>query len=143
MSLIPYEPFRHLESMRREWDRFFTGFPMSLDREFGVPRIDLYETENELVASCEIPGLEKKEDVQIDIEENLLTISGSVNRMHEVKEDQMHRKERLVGRFHRSIALPVRVQTEGAKATYKNGVLEIRMPKQQSSTKRSIDLEFH
>jgi HSP20 family protein len=147
MSLIPYEPFRHLESMRRDLDRFFptdfstlrTGF----GQHFGTPSIDIHETENEIVATCDIPGLEKKEDVNIEIDNNILSISGAVNRVNEVKKENMHRQERFVGRFQRSVTLPSRVSSEGVKASYKNGVLEIRMPKLQMDTRKRIDIEFH
>jgi len=94
MALIPYEPFRHLENMRRELDRFFTGdFPAfrGFGQNFRAPSVDVYETENEVVASCDIPGLEKKEDVNIDIDNNMLSISGIINRVNEVKEENMHR----------------------------------------------------
>jgi len=144
VALIPYEPFRHLENMRRELDRFFsTGFPTGFDYDFGVPRVDVYETENEIVASCDMPGLEKKEDVHLDIDKNILTISGSIKRENEIKEEQMHKKERFVGRFQRSIPLPAQVEPENVKATYRNGVLEIRMPKIRTETKKQIDIKFH
>jgi len=146
MSLIPYEPFRHLENMRRELDRFFTGdFPTfrEFGRNFGAPSIDVYETEKEIVASCDLPGLTKKEDVQITIDNNILSISGTINRTNEVKEEHIHRQERFFGRFQRSVSLPAPVASEGVKATYHNGVLEIRMPKVQSDTKKQIDIEFH
>jgi HSP20 family protein len=146
MSLIPYEPWRHLDNMRRELDRIFTGLPTGFnigDFQFGNPRVDVYETENEVVASCDIPGLEKKEDINIDIDNNVLTISGSVNRVNEIKEEKMHRKERFVGRFSRSVTLPARVSSEGVKASYKNGVLEVRIPKLKSDTKKRIDVDFH
>ncbi|BCJ87087.1 Hsp20/alpha crystallin family protein [Effusibacillus dendaii] len=147
MPLIPYEPFHHLENMRRELDRFFTtDFPTvrtGFGQTFGTPSIDIHETEHEVVATCDIPGLEKKEDVNIDIDNNILTVSGTINRMSEVKEEHMHRQERFVGRFQRSVTLPSRVASEGVKATYKNGVLEIHMPKLQADTKNRIDVEFH
>lgn len=147
MSLIPYEPFRHLDNIRREFDRFFTtGIPAirtGIGQNFGNPSIDVYETENEVVATCDIPGLEKKEDVNIEIDNNLLVISGAVNRVNEIKEEHLHRQERFFGRFQRSISLPSRVSSEGVKATYKNGVLEIRMPKLQSATRKRIDVDFH
>ncbi|MDA5109078.1 Hsp20/alpha crystallin family protein [Brevibacillus thermoruber] len=147
MSLIPYEPFRHLENVRRELDRFFTtGLPgifAGTEGFLSTPRIDVYETDTEVVATCDIPGLEKKEDVQIDIENNVLTITGSINKVNEVKEDRMHRQERFSGRFSRSVTLPARVSSEGVKATYKNGVLEVRIPKAHPDEKRRIDVEFH
>ncbi|MFC0212667.1 Hsp20/alpha crystallin family protein [Paenibacillus chartarius] len=146
MSLVPYEPFRHLENMRRELDRFFTAdfpaFKTGLGQPFGNLSIDVHETETEVVATCDIPGLEKKEDVDIDIHSNVLQISGSINRASEVKEENLHRRERFVGRFHRSIDLPATVSPEGVKATYRNGVLEIRMPKTKPD-RRKINVEFH
>ncbi|WP_333870421.1 Hsp20/alpha crystallin family protein [Desulforamulus putei] len=147
MSLIPYEPFRHLENIRREFDRFFSheipAIRNNIGLGFGNPRIDIYETENEVVAACDIPGLEKKEDVNIYIDNNLLTISGAINKVNEIKEEHMHRQERFFGRFQRSVSLPAHVAAEGVKATYKNGVLEIRMPKLQVDIRKRIDIEFH
>ncbi|MBW5448647.1 Hsp20 family protein [Cohnella sp. CFH 77786] len=146
MPLVPYEPFRHLDNWRREWDRFFTNdFPFVHFGGQGTGRvsIDLYETENEVVASCEIPGLEKKEDVSIDVDRDSLSISGTLNRVNEVKDERMHRQERYFGRFRRSVALPSPVSSEGVSATYKNGVLEVRMPKLKGDSKKKIDVEFH
>lgn len=145
MPLVPYEPFRHLDNMRRELDRFFTNdFSFfKTGPNFGNLSADVYETENEVVAVCDIPGLEKKEDVNIDIDHNVLSISGTVNRVNEVKEENMHRQERFVGHFQRSIALPSNVSSEGVKATYKNGVLEVRMQKLHGDAKKRIDVQFH
>jgi len=146
MPLIPFEPFRHLDQWRRDIDKFFgEGAPwgFGFNQEFGIPRVDVCETENEVVASCEIPGLEKKEDVHLHVDDQMLTIHGSVNRMTEVKDEQMHRRERFAGRFQRSIALPARVQSEGTTATYKNGILEVRMPKAKGESSRRIDIQFH
>jgi HSP20 family protein len=146
MSLIPYEPFRHLEDFRRELERFFSpdfsNFRSSFSHNFGNPSVDIYETDNEVVATCDIPGLEKKEDVSIDIESNILSISGAINRINEIKEERMHRQERYTGRFQRSVSLPSRVSSEGVTATYKNGVLDIRMPKMQGDSKKRIDVQF-
>ncbi len=147
MPLIPYEPFRHLDNIRREFDRFFTtdmpAIRTNFGQNFGNPSVDIYETENEVIAMCDIPGLGKKGDVNIEIDNNLLIISGAINRVNEIKEEHMHRQERFFGRFQRSINLPSRVSSEGVKATYKNGVLEVHMPKLQSDTRKRIDVEFH
>ena len=133
MALIPYEPFRHLDQMRRDLDRWF----------FGNIDIDVYETDREVVAVCNVPGLEKKEDVVIEVNDNVLSISGTVNKIHEIKENRMYRQERFAGRFQRSVGLPAHVSAEGVKASYKNGVLEIRMPKTQGTHRKRIDVEFH
>ena len=146
MALIPYEPFRQLENMRRDLDRFFTpdfSFRTDIGQKLGIPSIDVYETENEVVASCDIPGLEKKEDVNIDIDTNVLSISGTINKVNETREENIHRQERFSGRFQRSVTIPSRVSSEGVKAAYRNGVLEIRMPKLKTDTKKRIDVDFH
>jgi HSP20 family protein len=145
MALLPYDSFRQLSNMRREFDRIFSDFPISFENEqvLGSIRVDVHETANEVVATCDIPGLEKKEDVDIDIENNRLSISGSINRTNEIKEENMFRKERFAGRFSRMITLPSPVSHEGVKATYKNGVLEIKMPKVVKDTKKKVDVDFH
>ncbi|MFZ5592197.1 MAG: Hsp20/alpha crystallin family protein [Bacillota bacterium] len=146
MALIPYEPFRPLETLRRGMDRFWQDFPFApfgLERDFTGPRVDVYETDQEVIASCEIPGLEKKEDVHINIDNGVLTISGVIQRGQEVREEQMHRRERFVGRFQRSFSLPAPVDEEKTTASYRNGILEIRMPKAKGAARRSIDVQFH
>lgn len=147
MSLIPYEPFRQLENVKREFDRFFSsdlpGFITGHGNHFGSLNIDVYDTDTEVIAKCDIPGLEKKEDVTIDIQNNMLTISGVLHRSSDINEEHMHRRERFSGRFQRSISLPHQVSSEGITATYKNGVLDIRMPKMQEDIKKRIDVQFH
>lgn len=146
MSMLPYQPFRQLETMKREMDRFFSDFPMYGDQDgqrLGSVRIDVHETENEVIATCDIPGLEKKEDVHLEVENNRLTIKGTIHRTNEVKEENMHKRERYTGSFHRIVGLPSPVKEQGIKATYKNGVLEVRMPKVDDQTNRRIDVDFH
>lgn len=142
MALIPYEPFRYLENWKREMDRLFNEWPSAVQNMSG-PRVDVHETENEVIASFEIPGLEKKDDIHIEVRDDLLSVSGQINRSGEVKEEQMYRKERFIGRFQRSVALPSRVLAEGTKASYRNGILEVRMPKAQADQRKRIDIDFH
>lgn len=147
MSLIPYDPFRYLETMRRNFNRFFSNeFPSlfaHMDEHMGMPRIDMHETESEYIVSCDIPGLERKEDVHIDVHNHVLTISGTIQRNQHIKEEQMHRRERFFGRFQRSITLPSDAAADNIKATYKNGVLDIHIPKMMSDQKKHVDIEFH
>ncbi|WP_374718147.1 Hsp20/alpha crystallin family protein [Neobacillus sp.] len=145
MALTPYDPFRQLANVRRDFDRFFSNFPFDFAHEnhLGNIRVDVHQTDHEVIATCDIPGIEKKEDINIDIENNMLTISGTMNKTNEVKEENMYRKERYTGSFHRTVSLPSPVSSEGVKATYKNGVLEVRMPKLTQNTKNIIDVQFH
>src|SRR5690606_41630932 len=122
MALIPYDPFRQLTNIRRDFDRLFNDFPFHLDNErnqLGNIRVDVHETEQEVVATCDIPGLQSKEDVNIDIENNVLRISGSNNRTNEIKEVNMQMRERYTGSFHRSIILRTTVSEDGITAYYK------------------------
>ncbi|NWL86784.1 MULTISPECIES: Hsp20/alpha crystallin family protein [unclassified Paenibacillus] len=146
MPLVPYEPFRHLDNIRREMDQFFThDFPSmkGMPQHFGQMNVDVYENDDEVIAACDIPGLEQKEDVTIEVDRNVLSISGSVNKTNEVKEEHMHRRERYSGRFHRLVTLPANVTPEHVKATYKNGVLEVRMRKIDGDHRKKVDVEFH
>ncbi|RAK23515.1 HSP20 family protein [Anoxybacillus vitaminiphilus] len=145
MGLIPYDPFQQLQNFRRELDRLFFDFSSTLkgvDTAIAMPRIDIHETDTEVIATCDLPGLEKKEDVNIEIENNTLSLSGTIQRTSEKKEERVHLQERMTGHFRRTITLPSKVSTEGVKATYKNGVLEIRMPKLSNETKKKIDIDF-
>ncbi len=139
MSLIPREPFRYIEGARREMERLFGS---SLFRE--EPRIDIYEKDEAVIASCEIPGLKSKEDIRIEIGENMLSLGGTIKREHEVREENVHRQERYWGGFRRSVALPAPVIAGESKASYRNGVLEITMPKAQPQPgRRNIEIDFH
>jgi HSP20 family protein len=144
MTSNPYEPFRHFDQWKSGLDKIFNDAKSGFGyfSEFNMTRIDVFENEKEVVAHCEIPGLEKKEDVHIHIDDNLLTIHGIIKRSSDIGEDQMHRKERFSGRFQRSITLPSLVNAEGTTATYRNGVLEIRMPKTTKDSHNPIDIQF-
>lgn len=146
MPLVPFEPIRNFDHFKKELDRFFNEGIQSafgFNQEFGSPRADVYETDNEVVVHCEIAGLESQDHVDINVENNMLTIQGHIQKTNEYNEEQTHRKERYTGRFHRSIGLPAQVLAEGAKASYKNGILEVRMPKAKNEQKKRIDIQFH
>jgi HSP20 family protein len=107
----------------------------------GFP-LDLHETEHEIVATCSLPGIENKEDIRIEVNNNTLTVSGIVQKTNEINEDQLHRQERYYGRFQRSVPLPASVSGDGVHAKYRNGVLEIHMPKQKDEPKTRINVDF-
>ncbi|WP_286885657.1 Hsp20/alpha crystallin family protein [Aneurinibacillus sp. UBA3580] len=144
MALIPYEPFRQLDNVIREFDRFFTAGWTAFDKQnFGISCVNVYETENEVVAVFDTPGLKKKEDVEIDVNNNVLSVSGSLDMFNEIKGKQMYRQERFIGRFQRSVLLPSPVSAEEIRASYKNGMLEVHMPKIKNNANKKDDIEFH
>lgn len=77
------------------------------------------------------------------MDNNTLQISGTIHQSKEMKEENIHRKERFTGRFHRSVTLPGSVSHEGVSASYKNGVLEVKIPKLVERNKKKIDVQFH
>ncbi|MHB1629434.1 MAG: Hsp20/alpha crystallin family protein [Bacilli bacterium] len=142
MALVPYDPFGVLNR---------DSFPMLSrfvdDDWFGVaaPRIraDVRDTPTEVIVSADIPGLDKQEDVNIVVQDNRLYLSGRIERSYEEKGENVHRTERHFGQFARTISLPATVDESGAAASYRNGVLEIRIPKSQKAIGRRIDVAFH
>lgn len=148
MSYLPDDAFKRLANVRKDFDRMFAAFPFDMSffdnmlGNLGNMKVDVHETDTEVVATCDIPGLEKKEDIQIDVAHNVLSISGFMNKATEVTGENMFRQERYAGNFHRSISLPSPVSRNGVKATYRNGVLEVRMPKTTQIIDDKIDVEF-
>lgn len=105
--------------------------------------MDIYETMDEVVVSCEIPGLQKKDDVEIQVSGNHLLIHGVIQRASTGSQDnRYHRTERYYGQFQREVILPDKVVEESARASYKNGVLEILIKKAQPHHGKKIDIEF-
>ncbi|MEW9669113.1 Hsp20/alpha crystallin family protein [Ammoniphilus sp. 3BR4] len=108
------------------------------------PLVDLYETIEEVVVSCEVPGLQRKDDVHIHVTGRHLTINGIIQRASEDAQDnRYHRTERYFGNFYRMVDLPHKVVEESAKASYRNGVLEIRMRKAGADQGKKIEVDFH
>ena len=148
MSLLPNDPFKHLANVKKDFDRMFSAFPFDMSffdnmiGNFGDMKVDVHETTTEVIVTCDIPGLEKKEDIQINVTHNMVSISGFMNKATEVNGENMFRQERYAGSFHRAISLPSPVSQNGVKATYRNGVLEVRMPKTTKIIEHKIDVEF-
>ena len=149
MSFLPDDSFKQLSNVRKEFDRMFSAFPFDLNffdnmlGNFGGMTIDVHETATEVIATCGIPGLEKDDDIQINVDQNMLSIRGSINTSTEIKEGNMFRQERYAGGFQRSIFLPSPVSKDGVKATYRNGVLEVRMQKVAQDNVQNIDIDFY
>lgn len=146
MNIIPFGTMRDIDNLRREINRVygapFSFFEDDISPRITVPFIDIYETETAMVITCDLPGLQSKEDVNISVENNVVTISGTIDHEQGVKENNYLKKERFRGQFRRSISLPINVSGEDVKAVYKNGVLIISCLKVSAGTKRSIDIDF-
>jgi HSP20 family protein len=143
-KLTLWEPFRELVTMRDDMDRLFDTFfgrqPQAMD-EFWRPAIDIEENNGNLMVRAEIPGM-NKDDIKVSVKEDLLKISGERKHENETKEKTFHRIERSYGKFERIIRLPSEVDADKVKASYKDGVLNVTLPKPESMKPKRIDVEI-
>ena len=151
-GLIPWRAFGDTSRWEREMEHMFGNFlggkpPTLYERlrpegSFGVgaPAVDLYEEKDEIVVKAELPGM-TKDDIQINITDKLLTLRGERKQEEETKETNYYRSERVYGAFSRTLPLPVEIKPEKAHATFKNGVLEIRLPKSEEAKKKAINVK--
>jgi HSP20 family protein len=136
MALIRWEPVRELNTIQSEMNRLFNTFfdspTASGNGGFGtrrwLPPMDLVEVDNEYVLRADLPGL-SEEDVNIEVQDSVLTVSGERKFEHEDRKEGFYRVERASGSFSRSLTLPQGIETDAIKANFDKGVLEIRIPK--------------
>ncbi|MDW8066104.1 MAG: Hsp20/alpha crystallin family protein [Aquificaceae bacterium] len=139
-GLMLWSPFAEIERIRREFDRLFEELmpKEEIERVF-APAVDVYETDKEVVIKAELPGV-KKENVEVSIRDNSLHIRGEKKEEKEEKTETYHRVERVYGKFERVIPLPVDVKVEEAKAEFKDGILEVRIPKAEGAKEKKIEI---
>ncbi len=141
-----WEELRRLEDrMNQLFRELWSSFPRTEERFPGFagvrsPFCDVQETDKEIIITAELPGVDK-EDIKINATEHEVEIEAEVKREEEEKKEGYFRSERQYSKFYRCLALPAEVDPSKAKATYKNGVLELRLPKVKTETKTSIKVE--
>ena len=147
MSMVRFDPFNELATMQDRINRIFgDAYTRRFDdggltqRGEWLPVVDIFENANqEIVLKAELPGL-AREDIDVRVENNTLTLRGERKRESEVKQEQYHRVERSYGAFTRSFSLPSRIDTEKVKAEFKDGVLSITLPVKAEAKPRHIDV---
>ena len=147
MALVRWEPVRELSSLQNEMNRLFTTFfdtPTSGNGDAPVrrwiPAMDLVETDEHFVLKADLPGLGEG-DVSIEVEDNVLTVSGERKAEHEDKREGYVRVERSHGAFRRSLTLPEGIDPEAVTASFDNGVLEVRIPKPEERKPRRVAIQ--
>jgi HSP20 family protein len=148
MALIRWEPARELGTIQSEMNRLFNSFFDTPTSAAGngalrrwVPATDLVETEGEFVLRADLPGLSES-DVNIELEDSVLTISGERKAEHEENGEGYYRVERSYGSFRRSLTLPDGVDPEAVKATFERGVLEVHVPKPEQRKPRKVAISL-
>src|SRR5919109_5575877 len=144
MALARWSPYRDMMSVRDEMNRLFNEFFGRGGSEEGTwasgawsPPVDIFETDEALVMKAELPGF-SKDDIGIELKENTLVIKGERKREDDMKEGNYHRVERAYGAFQRSFLLPTTVDQERVQASYKDGILELRLPKVPAAQPKRI-----
>jgi HSP20 family protein len=146
MALIRWEPVRELSSIQNEMNRLFNTFFETPTQGNGgggqalrrwIPAMDLVESGDEFVLRADLPGLSES-DVNIELEDNVLTISGERKSESEDRKEGYYRVERAYGSFSRSLTLPEGVDAETVKASFDKGVLEVRIPKPEQRKPRKV-----
>ena len=147
MAIVRWDPFRDIISLRERMDKLFED---SLSRfrtpdeetmpTFWSPAVDIYETDEHIVLKAELPGVDRKE-VSVEVKDNTLLLKGERKREKELKEENFHRIERSYGTFMRSFSLPVTVKQDEVKARFKDGILEVTLPKAEVAKPKQVKVE--
>ena len=143
-----------LARSEREMDRMFDDFfgrrlrpwwpsiwSRGGDREFITPTVDVYEEKDDIVVKAELPGLDKNH-IEVNISDSELTLKGEKKKEEKIDEENYYRCERSYGAFLRSVELPTSVQADKVKASFKNGILEIRLPKTEEAKTKEIKVKI-
>ena len=143
-ELATWTPFNRLSSLRNEIDRLFDLSMPTLTRDFGLfsgwaPSLDLYQDKDHVFVKVELPGM-KKEEINISLHDGILTISGERKREEKTGEGESFRSETYYGKFHRSVTLPTLVDSTKVKASYKEGILTVTLPKAEEAKPKQIEV---
>jgi HSP20 family protein len=143
--LSPGSPFRELEDLSRRMEDFIRPLLPSLKREpveekMWSPAIEMYEEKDKFIIKAELPGM-KKEDIDVSLADNTLTLKGERKAEKETKESNYYCCERYYGSFYRQVTLPSNADLKKIEAAYKDGVLEIKLPKTEETKEQKIDIK--
>lgn len=148
-GLRVFDPWKDFGSLQERINRMFddtirTLYPTDgeeLEKGTWAPAVDIYETNDSFVVSADLPGL-NKDEIQIDLKDNTLTLKGEKKFEEKVSKDNYIRVERAYGSYVRSFTLPQNVDPEKIKAKYKEGVLEVTIPKKEDARPKQIKVEL-
>ena len=143
MAIVRWDPTREVDSLQSEvnrlFDTFFGGRSANGALRRWVPPMDLVETDDHLVLRADLPGLDS-DDVNIEVKDSVLTVSGERKTEHEERADGFYRVERASGGFSRSMSLPQDVDAERIDASFDKGVLEVRIPKPEERKPHRVEI---
>jgi HSP20 family protein len=137
-TLVRWDPFREVAALHNELSRFMNSVEGNgRDTQSWVPALDVWETEDALVYSFDLPGV-AEDEISIEVEDSMLTVTAERQRTEQVSSDRYHRFERRFGTFSRTIGLPQGVNEDAIQADYSSGVLQVSVPKPEQVKPRRI-----
>ena len=152
-AITPRRPFMDLTRWERDMERMMDDFfgrrmrPWWPERwlraeplEVPSPAVDLYEEKDDIVVKAELPGMDK-DNIAVNLTDHTLTIKGEKKKEEEIKEENYYRSERSYGSFLRTLELPRDVHADKVKATFKNGILEVRLPKTEEAKAKEVKIK--
>jgi HSP20 family protein len=147
MGIVRFDPFREMDRLQNEVNRLFDGYLTTpgersatgtqVANRLWSPAVDITENDNEIVVKAEIPGM-KQDEIDIELTGDTLTLKGERKFENEERKENYVRVERSYGRFQRSFSLSVPVKHEEVRATYRDGILEIHLPKSDATKPRKV-----
>jgi HSP20 family protein len=148
MAIIKWDPLGNIATLQDRINKLFEdSFPCQTDEDgetplcAWTPSVDIYETDQGVIIAADLPGV-NKQDVVVEVKDNVMTISGERSTDTECRATNYYRRERICGNFHRSFTLHAMVLPEQIKAKFKNGVLMVEIPKPVEETPRQISVDI-
>jgi HSP20 family protein len=142
-TLVRWEPFREIAALENDMGRLMSAFLGQANGEAGtrtwMPAVDVWETENELVYAFDLPGI-SEDKISVELDDGSLLVSGERERVDEAENDGVYRYERRFGSFSRTVGVPQGVTENGVTAEYRDGVLEVKVRKPETSKPRRIQI---
>jgi len=146
MNIVRWNPFRELEDIQTRLNRVFHDAPVQRSEADGLffadwaPAVDIQETDKEYLIKAELPEV-KKEDVKVEVLDGVLKIEGERNQEKEEKGKKFHKVERSYGKFVRQFAMPTEVEATKVQAEYKDGVLNVHLPKTAAAKPQTVEVK--
>jgi len=148
MALMRWDPFREMSALQERMNRLFSDVRAQapvrgeeIVQGAWIPAVDIFETNEAIVLKAELPGI-TAQDISVEVKDNTLTLKGEKKFEKEVKEENYHRVERSYGSFQRAFTLPGTIHQEKVKAKFKDGILEITLPKVEETKPKQIKVEI-
>ncbi|MDO9211934.1 MAG: Hsp20/alpha crystallin family protein [Deltaproteobacteria bacterium] len=148
MALIRWDPFREMSALQERMNRLFSDVRAQapvrgeeIVQGAWIPAVDIFETNEAIVLKAELPGI-TAQDISVEVKDNTLTLKGEKKFEKEVKEENYHRVERSYGSFQRAFTLPGTIHQEKVKAKFKDGILEITLPKVEEAKPKQVKVEI-